>query len=206
MRIRRTGAFHRPLEDCRITGIDINESGINSATHASIAMGLDERAKCRHVDGDVRLPFADNSFDAIISIDAMNHFPQRDELLAEWHRILRPGGRFLFTDAVVITGTLTREEIFARSNAMGLFIFTPACDHDKNIQGAEFVDLDVDDVTENIAGVSARWHAARAKRRDQLLQKESEVEFETLQNMLAAAHTLSSERRLSRFAYFARKP
>ena len=191
---------------CRVTGVDINEAGVATARQTAEARQLSSRACFQHIDARERLPFEDAALDAIISIDAMNHFANRVELLRDWWRVLRPGGRFLFTDATIVTGTLSRDELFARSSSMGHFLFTPAGEHEKLIQGAAFVDLKVEDVTDTIAMVSKRWHDAREKRQQQLLEIETSAEFETLQKMLAAAHTLAKERRLSRFAYFARKP
>ena len=89
---------------------------------------------------------------------------------------------------------------------MGHFLFTPAGLHERLIEEAGFIDMEVEDVTETIASVSKRWHDARACRRDELLKEcETETDFANLQEMLAAAHILSHERRLSRFAYSARK-
>src|SRR4051812_25179532 len=96
---------------------------------------------------------------------------------------------------------LTRDEILARSSAMGLFIFTPKGAHEHFIAEAGFVDLQVEDVTETIAAVTKRWHDAREKRREELLKTDSASEFGDLQKMLAAAHALASQRRLSRFAF-----
>ncbi|MFL6107430.1 MAG: class I SAM-dependent methyltransferase [Marmoricola sp.] len=42
-----------------------------------------------------RLPFADGSFDLVLSSDAWEHIEQDDEVAAESFRVLRPGGRLL---------------------------------------------------------------------------------------------------------------
>ena len=191
---------------CRVIGVDINEAGIAAAQQAAEAQRLRDRASFQHIDAGQRLPFEDATFDAIISIDAMNHFGNRAELLRDWWRVLRPGSRFLFSDATIVTGTLSRDELFARSNSMGHFLFTPAGEHERIIQQAGFIELQVRDVTDTIANVSKRWHDARQRRQTELLEIETSAEFESLQRMLAAAHTLANERRLSRFAYLARKP
>ena len=189
---------------CHVTGIDINESGVSAARQMAEARGLQSRVRFEHANADRHLPFADGSFDAIVSIDAMNHLSRRRKVFDEWRRVLRPGGHFLFTDAVIVTGTLSRDEILARSNSMGHFLFTPAGAYERLIEAAGF-ELQVDDVTDTIASVSKRWHDARDRHRDELLKSESAVAFENLQKMLAAAHLLASERRLSRFAYLGRK-
>jgi len=92
---------------CNVTGIDINESGINAAQAAAEARRMQDRVHFQRVEAGERLPIDDATVDAIISIDAMNHFTNREEVLGEWRRVLRPGGRFLFTDATIITGTLS---------------------------------------------------------------------------------------------------
>jgi cyclopropane fatty-acyl-phospholipid synthase-like methyltransferase len=190
---------------CQVTGLDIDENGIDVAKKMTQARGLQSRANFEHGDASQPLPFPDASFDAVISIDAMNHFSHRAEVFAEWLRVLRPGGRFLFTDAVIVTGMLSRDEILARSRSMGHFLFTPSGLHERLIEAAGFVELQVEDVTDTIATVSKRWHDAREKHRSELLKTETQADFEGLQNMLAVAHTLASGRRLSRFAYSASK-
>jgi ubiquinone/menaquinone biosynthesis C-methylase UbiE len=65
------------------------------------------RVAFRLGDATQPLPFDDASFDALMCIDSMNHFPNRLEVFREWRRVLRPGGRALFTDPVAITGLVT---------------------------------------------------------------------------------------------------
>lgn len=43
------------------------------------------------------LAFADESFDAIISVEVIEHIPQVEKYLQEAYRILKPGGLFFFT-------------------------------------------------------------------------------------------------------------
>jgi len=191
---------------CRVTGIDINEGGISTANWKAEAQGRDDQAKFLLGDASHPLQFSDESFDAVTCIDAINHIYNRLDVLREWYRVLRPGGRILFTDAVVVTGMLTRDEIMARSNSMGLFIFTPPSVHEHFIEAAGFELPMVEDVTATIAEVTKNWHEARVNHAADLIKMEGREAFDDLQQMLATAHTLSSERRLSRFVYVARKP
>ncbi len=46
----------------------------------------------------VRLPFADGSFDGVISVEAAFHFSSRERFLAEAFRVLRPGGVLTMSD------------------------------------------------------------------------------------------------------------
>lgn len=190
---------------CHVTGVDITESGIQTATDMAAGLGLTAQTLFQQVDASKPLPFEDNSFDAITCMDSMNHFLDRVSLLKEWHRLLRPGGRILFTDPIVVTGMLSREEIMTRSGSMGLFLFTPPGLDERFIEAAGFPPPHVEDVTDNIALVSENWHRARANHADELVEVEGQGPFENFQGFLAVVNKLSSERRLSRILYIARK-
>jgi SAM-dependent methyltransferase len=59
--------------------------------------------------------FAAGSFDPIVCIDAICHLPDRDAVLADWSRLLKPGGRAVFTDPLVVTGPISSREVAVRS-------------------------------------------------------------------------------------------
>lgn len=196
--------FVAKMARCRITGVDINQKGIDAGNRMAVEQGLDSQARFQCVDAAQQLPFDGGSFDELICIDAVNHLPDRLKVFAEWHRVLKPGGRMLFTDPIVVTGILSNEEIGIRSS-IGYFLFVPDGMNDRLLRDAGFSLIWRDDVSDNTAVVSKRWHDARANRRDDLIKIEGEMTFEGQQRFLAMVHTLSSERRLSRFAYAAKK-
>jgi SAM-dependent methyltransferase len=157
---------------CRITGIDVNPNGIATATQAAAEAGLSDRAHFTVVDANAALPFDNDSFDALLCIDSMNHFPDRLGTFREWHRVLRPGRRAVFTDPVVITGQVTNEELALRSS-IGLFLFVPPGVNERLITNAGFQLVRQEDVTANAALVSGRWHDARKRHKDALLRIEA---------------------------------
>lgn len=190
---------------CRITGLDSNAEGVATASGLAARSGQAERARFAVADANARLPFDDGSFDGIICIDALNHLPDRVAIFREWGRVLRPGGRALFTDPVVITGGVTNDELATRSS-IGLFLFGPPGLNERCIAEAGLELVRLEDATANAALVSGRWHAARGRHRNVLLGIEGEERFAGLQKFFAAVHRLTSERRLSRMMYLARKP
>jgi SAM-dependent methyltransferase len=188
---------------CRITGLDINEEGIKTANQHALDAHMTD-AKFQLGDVDQRLPFDDETFDAVMCIDSMNHFHNRLDYLREWQRVLKPGKRALFTDPVVITGPVSNEELAARSS-IGFFLFVPLEVTKKLIDEAGFKLIRCEDVTGNIEVTSGRWHASRQKHRDDLVKIEGEERFEGLQRFLSMVHTLTRERRLSRFVFLVEK-
>ena len=116
--------------------------------------------------------------------------------------MLRPGGRILVTDPIVMTGQLTGDEMRDRSS-IGYFLFTPIGHNERLLTEAGMKVIEVRDVTEATASISRNWRDARARRRDALVAVEGEGGFEGIQRFLNAVVTLSSERRLSRIMYLA---
>ncbi len=189
---------------CRVTGVDVNPGGVGTANALATRAGIAERLRFMVADATRPLPFGDNTFDALLCIDSMNHFPNRGDSLKEWCRILKPGGRAIFTDPVVLTGPVTNEELAARSS-IGLFVFVPKGLNEELIVKAGFKLVSQLDATENAALVSRRWQEARQRFRDDLVHMEGAENFEGVQKFLGAVHRLTAERRLSRVAYVVEK-
>jgi 2-polyprenyl-3-methyl-5-hydroxy-6-metoxy-1,4-benzoquinol methylase len=189
---------------CHVSGVDLHEEGIASATANAREVGYEGRAHFYHANAAERLSFDDASFDAVTCIDAINHLPDRPLVLADWHRVLKPGGTVLFTDPIVLTGPMTNEEIAVRAS-IGLFVFVPRGLDETLLRQVGFEVERVEDRTPNMARNAAGWHAARESREAELRKIEGDDGFAGQQRFLATAARLAEEKRLSRFAILARK-
>jgi SAM-dependent methyltransferase len=185
---------------CQITGIDANPGGVTTASRLAALAKQADRVQFQVADATAILPFEENTFDALLSIDAMNHLPNRLAVLRESRRVLRPGGRALFTDPVVITGLVANDELALRSS-IGLFVFAPSGFNEQLIDKAGLRLIQQEDLSENAALIADRWHKARHHHKAELIQIEGEERFEDLQRFFEAVHRLTSERRLSRIVY-----
>lgn len=96
---------------CRVTGIDLAQSRIEGAERLTKLAGLDGRVGFRNANA-LDLPFADATFDVLISQEAFCHIPDKDRLIAQCARVLKPGGRMAFTD--ILTTDRTSDETLAR--------------------------------------------------------------------------------------------
>ena len=79
----------------RAVGLDFSRAAIGFC-----ARHYRERKELRFVAGDaLALPFEDDSFDAVVNVEASNHFGEGAALFVEVQRVLRPGGAFLYADS-----------------------------------------------------------------------------------------------------------
>ncbi len=192
------------ISGCAVAGVDVHEKAVETARTLAKDRGLEMRAEFETADANLGLPFADASFDAITCIDAMNHFPDRPKMLAEWARLLKPGGRGLFTDPIIVTGPLTNSEIAVRTSA-GFYLVVPRGYDELVIAESGLQLLLAQDVTANMAMVAEGRHRARAARADALREIEGAGPFETEQEFLSVTAALAREGRLSRFVFVMQK-
>jgi SAM-dependent methyltransferase len=189
---------------CRLTGMDSDENGVDNAGKLAEENGLTDKMTFLQGDASEPLPFPGESFDAVFCIDAINHLKNRGIVLKEFYRVLKKGGRVLYTDPIVVTGILSNQEIAVRSS-LGFFLFVPVGENERLLAEAGFQMIRSKDVTQNTVSVSQRWHDAREKRMDDLLKFEEENNYEGIQSFLKMVYTLTSEKRLSRFMFTAQK-
>ena len=187
---------------CRLIGLDVNSHGIRNAKEIASRMRLDSLVRFEECDASHRLPFSDARFDAVFSNDVLCHIPGRPAVLTELARVLKPGGRLLFSDALVIGGLITHEEIATRSS-IGFYVFSPPGTNEELIAAAGLRIVSATDTTANAAHLAKLWHDARQKRANELIASEGINNFEGLQRFLGCVHTLTAERRLLRFVYLA---
>ena len=109
---------------CHVTGVDVSEPGIREAESQARAADREQQLTFLQADVCERLPFDAGPFDAIVCLDVLCHLRDRGRVFEEWHRVLRPGGRVLVTDPVVVTGLVSKDELAVRSST-GHFEFCP---------------------------------------------------------------------------------
>jgi erythromycin 3''-O-methyltransferase len=86
-----------------IAAVNISEVQLESARRRIAALGLRDRITT-HLASATNLPFADGSFDKVVSIESAQHFGTREDFFREAHRVLRPGGRIFTADIIPMPG------------------------------------------------------------------------------------------------------
>lgn len=162
------GAFARYLSNrfgCRVLATNISERELEWGRELTDQAGLDDLVTFEWADFH-DLPYDEGSFDFYTSQEAFLHAADKKMVLAEAYRVLRPGGKLVFTDLLVSKDTphADREKIYERIKLSDMW---DGSDYVDALKEAGF-DIEVhEDWSENVAPTYA-WV------REQLLDREEE--------------------------------
>jgi SAM-dependent methyltransferase len=95
--------FLADTQDCRVTGIDLNENFILAARYLTERTGQSDRVSFQTASA-LALPFTEGGFDGVLLQHVAMNIADRDLLYGEVRRVLRPGGKFVTYDVVAKDG------------------------------------------------------------------------------------------------------
>ena len=141
----------------RLTGININPEQVEACRQRAREDGVE----VDFVLGDAqRLPFSEEAFDGVYTIESPLHYPDKQAFLDSAFRVLRPGGGFALCDIV----RAPKGTGLADSVGMEVWRWLYACpplwsasDWAQGLRRAGFMDVDVRDVTRETLGLIPHW-------------------------------------------------
>jgi tocopherol O-methyltransferase len=80
--------------NAKVTGITLSPVQASRATERAIEADLIAKASFQVADAQ-KMPFADNSFDLVWSLESGEHMPDKTKFMQECYRVLKPGGKFI---------------------------------------------------------------------------------------------------------------
>ena len=97
------------------TGITLSPVQASRAKERATEAGLDNHVRFE-VANALEMPFADNTFDLVWSLESGEHMPDKTKFLAECYRVLKPGGKIILAtwchrETNSLAGDLTVNEI-----------------------------------------------------------------------------------------------
>ena len=92
---------------CRVTGVDMNTDRLAGAVRLTERTKLQDRVLFHHANA-LQTGLADETFDVIVSQEAFCHIPNKKTLITECVRLLKPGGRIVYTD-ILARSNMTNE-------------------------------------------------------------------------------------------------
>ena len=187
---------------CQGSGIDVSAKAIAAGRARAASLGVDGLVRLREADLNQPIPFASGSFDVVMSLDVILHLRDRLSVFREVARVLIPAGKFLYTDAGVITGAISDEEIRLRA-VHGHTQFVPPGFNENMLGLAGFRVIDRKDRTASLLKAATGRLSARLGHREELEQLEGSSYFERQQRYLETVIDLSHRGGVSRLMYLA---
>jgi SAM-dependent methyltransferase len=197
--------FLANLAGCHGFGLDVSVEGIAAARARAASLRLDSLVTWQQADLNLPIPSVDGSFDAVMSLDVILHLRDRATIFREVERVLAPGGRFLFTDAGVITGPVSDEEVRFRA-AHGFTQFVPSGFNERMLEDAGFRLIECSDRTANLLKTASGRLAGRIAHRLELEKLEGSTNFERQLRYLETVIGLSQRGAVSRMMYLSESP
>ena len=106
-------ALRKTLPGAELVGVDISPAMVAQAQRNVKARGRDNLIEVR-LAGASALPFADGTFDRVVSTGSLHHWKDPVGALSEAHRVLKVGGHALMYDLVRDMPEAVREDVRAR--------------------------------------------------------------------------------------------
>ena len=176
-----TARFLAANYGCRVTGTNISEKELELAQARSREAGLDELLTFEYGDFH-RLPYPDDSYDVVWSQEAFLHAADKNAVLSECRRVLKPNGALIFTDILVRRDTpdAVRARIYDRVKSPDMWDLP---DYRDALTALELTVTREEDWSQYVARSYAWVRDRLQEQRDALLPR---IGAETIDNTIAA--------------------
>lgn len=121
--------------DVSVVATNISETQLERCRQMAEEHGLGSRVSFEYADYHA-LPYPDGSFDVWWCQESMVHSPDKERVLREAHRVLRPGGRAIISDHIFWHDRLAPDERSAVEARYGMTNLSSPADYERHIRDA----------------------------------------------------------------------
>ena len=185
---------------CAGVGLELSPSAIEVGHARAAELGIQALFAAEVADLNDALPTGIGSFDSALAVDVVLHIRDRQALFQKVADMLRPGGRFLLTDAGVITGAVSNGEFQLRS-LHGYTQFAPMGWNEQLLEAAGFRVLETEDRTASVLRNANGRLAAMRNHREELEKLSGVAFFQSQSAYLTTVAELARRQAVSRVMY-----
>ncbi|MFF1379742.1 SAM-dependent methyltransferase [Streptomyces sp. NPDC058308] len=133
---------------CRVVALNISEVQNTRHRELNARRGLDDRIEV--VSGSFQdIPAPDASFEVVWSQEALCHSGDRPGVLREARRVLKPGGRLVFTDIMIAEGA-PGDVLRSVAERLRLTDFATPGFYEEHLRSLGFTDVGFEDLSDHI--------------------------------------------------------
>ncbi len=189
---------------CAGVGLELSPSAIEAGHALAARLGVQSLFAAQVADLNEALPSGLGSFDSALAVDVVLHIRDRHALFRGVADLLQPGGRFLLTDAGVVTGAVSNEE-FQHRSLHGYTQFVPVGWNEQLLRASGFRLLESEDRTASVLRNAKGRLAAMRNHREELESLSGTVAFQSQIAYLTTVAELADRRAVSRIMYLAER-
>ena len=190
---------------CTGVGLELSPSAIEVGSIRAAELGIQARFAAWVADLNDPLPQGLGRFDCAMAIDVVLHVRDRQALYSQVSAALRQGGRFLLTDAGVLTGAASNDELQRRS-VHGYTQFVPRGWNEHLLEATGFRILETEDRTSSVLRNAQGRLAAMHAHREELEALPGVASYGAQTAYLNVVAELASRGAVSRIMYLAEVP
>ncbi|MCW2877880.1 MAG: rebM3 [Sphaerisporangium sp.] len=174
----------------RVTGITVSGVEVAEAQKRAEASGLGDLVSFQYGDY-MTLPFAEGTFDAIMAIESLQCAPDTVEALAEFLRVLRPGGAISIAEYTTEAGA-TPEQIRRFAEHLGVEKVPTLLEYIEAVKSVGFLVEEYTQCGPRVFGVGPKYIDSAERSRDKLAAAFGEDVVAGLKDALTEFFSLGS--------------
>jgi ubiquinone/menaquinone biosynthesis C-methylase UbiE len=187
-----------------VKGVDMTKTMIDKATERTKKAGLENMIE--YYKGNVMdLPYEDESFDIVWGQEAWCYVTDKNKLLQEAYRVLKPGGKIGFTDWI-ITGDIAKEELDPLYDTMSFPYMEDFQGYKDILKNTGFRILDAQDQTDEFAKCFDEYYVTvHEKLKATIVENFGQDLFDFASNLVTIWRKAAKEHKVGRGFFIAQK-
>ncbi len=188
----------------KVKGLDMTKTMLDKARERTKEAGLEDMIEF-HEGNAMKLPFGNKIFDIVWGQEAWCYVTDKNKLIKEAYRVLKPGGKIAFTDWI-ITGDITNEELDPLYDTMAFSYMECFKGYQELLKKNKFRILEALDQTEEFAKCFDEYYVTvHEKLKPTIMENFGQDLFDFASNLVTIWRKAAKEHKVGRGFFIAQK-